>query len=58
MTFTRNESQNSLDTNRRCKRTASKIAKVKDGIENSQKSGYVMIVLMKKCIVINCSKII
>ena len=29
--------RNSLDNNRRCKRTASKIAKVKDGIEKQSK---------------------
>lgn len=29
--------QNSLDNNRRCKRTASKIAIVKDGIEKQSK---------------------
>ena len=50
--------QNSPDDNRRCKRTASKIAIVKTALKNSQNSGYVMIVLMKKCIIINCSKTI
>lgn len=40
--------QNITDDNRRCKRTASKIAIVKHAIdENSQNWGYVMNVLMK-----------
>jgi hypothetical protein len=39
MTLTRNEMSkfNSLDNNRRCKRTASKLVIVKDGIEKQSK---------------------
>ena len=47
-----------LDDNRRCKRTASKIAIVKDGIEKQSKFWICDDCFNEKCIIINCSKTI
>ena len=50
--------QNITDDNRRCKRTASKLAIVKYAIDEKQQLKLRICdeCLVKKCIVINCSK--
>jgi|RhiMethySRZTD1v2_1073278.scaffolds.fasta_scaffold24418_5 hypothetical protein len=58
MTLTRNEMSkfNSLDNNRRCKRTASKLVIVKDGIEKQSKFWIFDDCFNEKMYIINCSK--